>query len=129
MREMENTKTFGGLLKQLRLEDANIGLRAFANLIDMKPSNLSNLERDRIAPPANRQTIDNICDALGLAKTDTKREVFFDLAAKAQNRIPADVAEAVKKQPGVPVLVRTVANRQLSEKKLRELAKYIEDFY
>ena len=53
----------------------------------------------------------------------------FDLAAKAQNRIPADVAEAVKKQPGVPVLVRTVANRQLSEKKLRELAKYIEDFY
>ena len=122
-------KTFGDLLKKLRLEEANIGLRAFADLIDMKPSNLSNLERDRIAPPASRKAIDSICDALGLAKTDPRRETFFDLAAEAKNRIPADVAEAVKEQQGVPVLVRTVANKQLSEKKLKELTEYIKKFY
>ena len=121
--------TFGGLLKKLRVEEANIGLRAFADLIDMKPSNLSNMERDRIPPPANRRAIERICDALGMAKTDPRRANLFDLAAKAKNRIPADVADAVKEHPGIPVLVRTVANKQLSEKKLKELAEYIKEFY
>ena len=122
-------ETFGGLLKKIRVEEADIGLRAFADLIDMKPSNLSNVERDRIPPPANRKTIVRICDALGLAKNDPRRERLFDLAAEAKNRIPADVADAVKNQPGVPVLVRTVANKQLSERKLREVAEYIKRFY
>lgn len=125
----KKAETFGGLLKKLRLEEANIGLREFAGLINMKPSNLSNIERDRIPPPASRKAIDNLCDALGLTKTDPRRERLFDLAAKAKNRIPADIAETVKKQPGVPVLVRTVANKQLSEKKLKELAEYIKKFY
>ncbi len=121
--------TFGRYLKKLRLEEARIGLRAFASMIDMKPSNLSNIERDRIPPPANRKTIDTICDTLGLAKDAPERDQMFDLAAKAKGRIPADVAEAIKASPGVPVLVRTVANRQLSEKKLRELAEYIKEYY
>jgi transcriptional regulator with XRE-family HTH domain len=121
--------TFGALLKKLRVEEADIGLRAFADLINMKPSNLSNMERDRIPPPANRETIDRIGDALGLPIGDPRRNELFDLAAKAKNRIPADVAEAVKEQPGIPVLVRTVANKQLSEEKLKELAEYIKKFY
>jgi transcriptional regulator with XRE-family HTH domain len=122
-------QTFGELLKEIRVKEADIGLRTFANLIDMKPSNLSNIERNRIPPPANRQAIVRICDALGLAKNDPRREKLFDLAAEAENRIPADVADVVKNQPGVPVLVRTVANKQLSEEKLRELVQYIKEFY
>jgi len=121
--------TFGGLLKTIRVEEADIGLRAFADLIDMKPSNLSNIERNRISPPASRQAIMRICDALGLAKNDPRRVKLFDLAAEGKNRIPADVANTVKNQPGVPVLVRTVANKQLSEEKIRELAEYIKEFY
>ena len=121
--------TFGGLLKKIRVEEADIGLRAFADLIDMKPSNLSNIERNRIPPPAGQKAIVRICDTLGLAKNDPRREKMFDLAAKADNRIPADIADMVKNQPGVPVLVRTVANKQLSEKKLRDLAEYIKKFY
>jgi len=123
-------ETFGGMVKRLRLEEAKIGLRAFAELIDMKPSNLSNIELNKIAPPANRKTIDLICDVLGLAKNSNRRPKLFDLAAKGQKgRIPADVAEAIREKPGVPVLVRTVANRQLSEKKLKELTEYIKKYY
>jgi len=129
MRGVKAEKTFGELLKKLRVTEARMGLRAFADLIDMKPSNLSNIERDRIPPPAGRKRIDGICDALGLPREDPRRERLFDLAAKAKNRIPADVADAVKGQPGIPVLVRTVANKQLSEKKLAELAEYIKKFY
>lgn len=132
MRSLKNnvgTETFGRMLKRLRLEETCIGLRAFADLINMKPSNLSNIERGRIPPPASRPAISRICDALGLPSEDPRREQLFDLAAKAKNRIPADVAEAVKEHPGIPVLVRTVANKQLSEDKLRELAEYIKKFY
>ena len=122
-------KTFGGLLKKLRLEEAKIGLRSFAELIEWKPSNLSNLERGRIRPPANKKTIDMMCNALGLAKNDSRRIELYDLAAKDSKRIPADITEAVQEQPGIPVLVRSVANKQLSEKKIRELAKYIRKHY
>lgn len=121
--------SFGQLLKSIRLDEAGIGLRAFAAMIEMQPSNLSNVERDRIPPPASRQAVDRICDALGLADSDPRRAQLFDLAANAANRIPADVADAVRKQPGVPVLVRTVANKQLSEEKLRQLADYIKEYY
>lgn len=129
MKKADSGQTFGGLLKEIRVKEADVGLRAFADLIDMKPSNLSNIERNRVPPPANRQAIVRICDALGLAKNDSRREELFDLAAGAKNRIPADVADVIKNQPGVPVLVRTVANKQLSEEKLRELAEYIKNFY
>ena len=122
-------KTFGAAIKKLRVEHARVGLRAFADLVNMKPSNLSNMERDRVAPPANKKTIDLICDALGLATDDPRRSELFDLAAKAKSRIPADVAELVKGQPGIPVLVRTVGNKQLSEEKISELADYIKKFY
>lgn len=121
--------TFGQMLKEIRIEEADVGLRAFARMIDMKPSNLSNIERGKIPPPANSDTINRICDALGLAVNDDRRAQLFDLAAEAKGRIPADVADAIKTSPGVPVLVRTIANRQLSEKKLKELAEYIEKFY
>ncbi len=125
----ESKTTFGQMLKKLRLDEAGMGLRAFAAMIEMQPSNLSNIERDRVPPPASRQTVDRICDALGLADRDPRRDQLFDLAANPANRIPADVADVVRQQPGVPVLIRTVGNKQLSEEKLRELAEYIKKHY
>jgi transcriptional regulator with XRE-family HTH domain len=123
-----SSSTFGQELKRLRL-GAQIGLRAFSSLIDMAPSNLSNIERDKAPPPAKREKLELICSALGLDPDDPQREKLFDLAAAwDEGRIPADVREAVRK-PGIPVLVRTVANKQLSKKKLRELAEYIASYY
>ena len=126
----ENSLSFGKLLKTIRVQEANIGLRRFADLIELQASNLSNIEQGRIPPPANKQTLDRICDTLGLSATDSRRSELFDLAAKGKDgRIPADVAAIIKERKGVPVLVRTVANRQLSDGKLRELARYIEENY
>jgi len=122
-------KTFGGLLKQIRLEEAKVGLRAFAELIEWQPSNLSNLERGRLAPPADAQTITSICDALGLSDNDPRRAELFDLAAKRRNAVPGDVAQTIKEQPGIPVLIRAVANKRLDDEKLKELAEYIRKYY
>lgn len=126
----DNDLSFGQLLKKIRIEGANIGLRQFAELVELQPSNLSNIERGKIPPPANNETLDRICAALGLSLTDPRRAKLFDLAAPSNsNRIPADIAKIIKENQGVPVLVRTVANRQLSDEKLKELAKYIEENY
>ena len=127
---MQAEQSFGQLLRKLRIEKANIGLRRFAELVELQPSNLSNIEQAKIPPPANRKTIECICDTLGLSESDPLRSKLFDLAAQCKsNRIPADVADIIRQNAGVPVLVRTVDNKQLSEKKLKELAKYIEEHY
>jgi transcriptional regulator with XRE-family HTH domain len=129
MADRRTAETFGGLLKKIRLEETKVGLRAFAELIDWQPSNLSNLERGRLAPPADAQTITSICDALGLSEDDPRRVELFDLAAKERNAVPGDVAETIKEQPSIPVLIRAVANRRLDDDKLKELAEYIKRFY
>jgi len=121
--------TFGVYLKKLRLEEARIGLRAFADLIEMAPSNLSNIERDRTSPPYKKNKLNQICDALGLPEHDERRTKLFDLAAQSGSRVPVDIVQTIRDNPGVPVLVRTVANKQLDEKKLRELNEYIKQFY
>jgi len=126
---IRKTETFGEMLNRLRVEEACIGLRAFADMVNMRPSNLSNMERGRIPPPADKKKLDLICDALGLPSQDPRRDQLFDLAAQMKNRIPADVADAVREQPGIPVLVRTVSNRQLNEREIRDLAEYIKKFY
>jgi len=127
--ETKINTSFGLFLKKLRVEEANIGLRSFAELVELQPSNLSNMERGKLPPPANKETLDRICAALGLSLTDPRRAELFDLAAQYSGRIPADIVDVVKENEGVPVLVRTIANKQLSDEKLRELAKYIEDNY
>jgi len=129
MTDSGRAETFGSLLKKLRLEEAKKGLRAFAELIDWQASNLSNLERGRIPPPASHKSIMDICDALGLSADDPRRTELIDLAARERNAVPGDVAEAIKEQPGIPVLVRAVASRRLEDDQLRDLADYIKKFY
>ena len=129
MSDTPQAKTFGSLLKQIRVEDAGIGLRAFAELIGYQPSNLSNLERSRAKPPASHKKLMEICNALGLGEHEPKRQELIDLAAQERNAVPGDVEEAIKAQPGIPVLVRTVQNKQLDEEKLNELTEYIKTFY
>ena len=129
--KMENMDSvrFGELLRMIRVDEAKIGLRKFANLINFQSSNFSDIERGIKPPPANKPQIDLICDTLGLSNADPRRVQLFDLAAKDQDRVPADISETIKSNSGFPVLVRTIANKQLSEKKIRELSEYIENNY
>jgi len=53
---MTGQPPFGEYLRQLRL-DAGFGLRAFAETVGMKPSNLSRLETGRIGPPTSAERI------------------------------------------------------------------------
>jgi hypothetical protein len=48
-----------------------------------------------------------------------------DIAAIAAGKIPTDIAEDIKEYDYLPVLLRTIANKQLSNEQLRQLTERI----
>jgi len=121
--------TFGQFLRQLRLA-AGFGLRAFAEAVGMKPSNLCRLETGRLAPPQDPERIGKMAEVLGLKPQSPEFVRLNDLAAKARPGTAApDVVDYAAKQPGVPLLLRTAKGKQLNEEEFRRLAAYIEEHF
>ncbi len=122
---MRHDITFGEYLRKCRLK-AGYGLRSFAVTIGMQPSNLSNIEHGRLPPPQDARVLEFIAETLGMSKGSKEYSLFFDLAVKHKGvALPPDVASYAEKTPGIPVLLRTIENKKLSEKDLRELTEYI----
>jgi transcriptional regulator with XRE-family HTH domain len=122
---MERGQSFGEFLRACRLR-AGYGLRSFAEAIDMQPSNLSNIEHGRANPPQDREVLTRVADTLGLRGSE--RHQFFDLAVKHKpGALPADVADYVGKNPGIPVLLRTIAGRRLTRKDLDALVDHVKE--
>src|SRR3972149_4187260 len=85
-------KRFGEFLRESRLK-ARFGLRAFAEAVEMQPSNLSNLEHGRIHPPQDPKILTRIADSLGFPKGSQERQRLFDLAVShKKSALPSDVA-------------------------------------
>lgn len=121
--------TFCAYLKQLRLE-RGYGLREFARIIDMHPSNLSNLERGKLPPLRHKESLEVISDALGLSNEDPRRKRLFDLAvADTPDRLPADLVNYAAEVKVIPLLLRTIADKGLSEEQIRHLAQDINALY
>jgi len=122
---MARRETFGEYLRACRLK-AGYGLRVFAEAIEMRPSNLSNVEHGRIPPPQDLGTLIRTADALGFPEGSRERERLFDLAvAHKQQKLPADVAAFAARTPGIPVILRTLQNRRLTKKQIENLTRYI----
>lgn len=115
---------FGEILKRHRLE-RGFGLRRFAELIDMQPSNLSALEHGRRVAPADVETLRGIADALGLVENSDEWIEFFD-AAKRSGELPADV-QHLANRPLVPALLRTVDNEQLTDEEIEGLISLVKN--
>jgi transcriptional regulator with XRE-family HTH domain len=112
----QTKETFGQYLKQLRLA-AGYGLRRFAALIEMKASNLCDIEHNRRSMPSDY--LEPVAKALGLAQGSKEWDRFFDLARKA-NELPADI-QHVARRDFVPALLRTIDNTQLSDNDIKKL--------
>lgn len=109
-------ESFGSYLKELRLK-AGFGLRRFANLIEMKASNLCDIEHNRRSMP--KEYTEPVAETLGLEKGTSDWEKFFELARKS-GELPADV-QSIAQRRLMPALLRTIDNVQLSDDDIENL--------
>jgi transcriptional regulator with XRE-family HTH domain len=114
---------FGETLKRLRLK-AGLGLRRFAEIIEMSASNLSAIEHGRRNPPGDLSKLREIAVALGLEDGSAEWTDLFD-AASRQDSLPADVRHMAGRKM-IPVLLRTIDNRQLDDASISALIAEIE---
>lgn len=114
---------FGPFLTLLRTR-AGIGLRTFAEMADLQPSNLCDLEHGRRRPTQDAAKLLEMASLLGLVEGTPDWGKFFDLAREA-DQLPADVRHMAQ-QPLIPVLLRTIDNRQLSEEELNNLIQHVQ---
>jgi transcriptional regulator with XRE-family HTH domain len=121
---MENE--FGDLLQQRRRE-LRLTLRDFASRAGMDPGNLSKVERGRLAPPQDRAVLDRIALALEYDRDGAEAERLRDVAALQNGRIPSDILENSEVMAQMPLLLRTVNNRQLSPEQVERLIEMIRD--
>ncbi len=111
-----NNEPFGNRLKRIRLENG-YGLRRFANLIEMKASNLCDVEHGR--RPMPQEYLEPAAEALGLERGTAEWEQFFESARK-DDEVPADLRKVIQR-PFIPALLRTIDNVQLSDNQIRAL--------
>lgn len=115
------SRKFSSLVKKWRLK-SGIGLRRFAELVEMFPSNWAAIEAGRRPLPSERAR--DVADALGLVEDSPEWDEFFD-AAKEPGDFPADVGHLAKRRL-IPALLRTIDNRNLSDDEIQRLIEDIQ---
>ena len=114
-------ETFESFLRKKRLKK-KIGLREFAKLIGMQPSNYCSVESGSLpAPPEDKLRL--IAKTLDL--TPQEQRLLFDLAAKSRDDIPLDIKELIKKDAVIPALLRTVEDKEVSSKQIKAIVEDI----
>lgn len=108
-------KTFGDLLRATRVAKG-FTLRKFAELVDVSPTYLSQVEQGKVERPPTAERVRAMATALG-----QNADEWIAMAG----RVPDDVREIIRNQPGtIPALLR--AAKGLTADELRKLTAQIE---
>lgn len=119
---MERKEIFSTFLKRNRL-GKNIGLREFARIIDMQPSNYCSVESGSLPPPLDK--LGAMVSALGIKKGSADYHTFMDLASETRDDIPSDIRELIKSNSLIPAMLRTIEDTELKPEQLKEIIKDI----
>jgi transcriptional regulator with XRE-family HTH domain len=117
---------WGEFVREKRLE-AGYGLRQFAALVGILPSNYNHMEKGRMSPPQDKARLDQIAEVLGIEPGTEDSHTLMDLAVEGKNKLPADVAEFARQNELVPVLLRTLENRKPSREEFENLVRQLND--
>ena len=90
-----NDIKFGEMLKNLR-KGKGISMANFIKDIGISRTYLVEVEKGILKPPTQSRQV-QIAEYLKL--TDGERKVFYDIAAKERNELPADILEYVDSKP------------------------------
>ncbi len=109
-------KPFGVLLRQRRLK-SGYSLRKFAQLADVSPTYLSQVEQGKVERPPTAERVRKMAELL-----DQNPDQWIALAG----RMPEDLRDIIKSEPeAMPALLR--AAKGLSAEELRKFTKRMEN--
>ena len=109
-------KTFGDLLRATRVAKG-YSLRKFAEMADMSPTYLSQVEQGKVERPPTAERVRTMAELLG-----QNADEWIALAG----RVPDDLTEIIKSEPqAMPALLR--AAKGLTAEELRKLTDQIRD--
>ena len=120
-----NLNSFGNLLRAKRVE-SRMGLREICRKVNFDPSNWSKIERGKVAPPVDVETLSNWAIALGIKKESEEYHDFIDYALIAQGIIPKVLSEEETLRL-LPAFFRTIRNGKPSKEELDKLIGLIKD--
>src|SRR3989304_10459618 len=116
--------TFGEFFKQKRT-GLKKTLRQFCAENNLDPGNISKLERGLMTPPQGSDKLEEYAGYLHIKKGTDDWYKFFDLAHIESGRIPEELLEDEAVAASLPILLRTLRGKKISEKKLDELVQLI----
>ena len=117
---------FGVMLREMRAKNA-ITLRELSMVSDVDLGYLSRLERGSVPPPQKNELLESIIT--GVRATQEEAQSLRDQADQDNKAFPRDIADRMKEMEGVPLLLRTVANKELSKEELEKITEYIKEHY
>jgi transcriptional regulator with XRE-family HTH domain len=117
---------FGDMLRERRKE-LRLGLREFALKAELDPGNLSKIERGRLGAPQSEEVLERISRALEYESGSDEAQTLLDLATAETGRIPPEILDDQEVMVRMPLLLRTVHNKQLSPEELDRLIELIKD--
>src|SRR6185369_11731279 len=85
-------ESFGEFLYRKR-EENRTGLREICRKVGFDPSNWSKIERGKMAPPSDTETLSRWALALGIKEKSEEFQTFLDYAQIAQGIIPQDLSK------------------------------------
>jgi len=116
LKPLHAKRTFGSIIRDLRLKRTQYSLRKLAETVGISPAYLSRLESDRDPPPSEEIVI-KMARALG-ADSD---ELFSHA-----NKVSPDLIKIIKNHPkSVPAFLRLAKENNLSEDDWKRISEYV----
>jgi transcriptional regulator with XRE-family HTH domain len=120
----EETTMFGEFVKTLRIE-RDIGLREFCRRLSIDASNWSKVERGVLAPPQDKDKLDQIAEVLRIKKGSELYNELTDKASIDAGIIPKDILSDQETLNALPMFFRTVRSEKPTAEELEALIKKI----
>lgn len=103
--------TFGEFIKAKR-QKKGITLRAFADMVDIAPAYMSDIEKAKRNAPT-QEILEKMVKVLELSNEEANE--FFDLAASSKNSIAQDLKEYVSDNQNIRVALRKAKDLNLGD--------------
>jgi len=121
-----NDLNFGKFFREKRLQQ-KLTLRSYCKRFGYDTAYISRLENNKLKPPS-AEKLKTLAKTLKISKNTEDWVKFFDLAHKAKNELPKDIATNAPEILNIlPAFLRTTDGQRVSKKKVDQLIKFLQN--